>query len=91
MIDFISKHFTPLLYAAGIVLFVAVVLAAILFHELSVHYERTRKAALRFVQIVLGLRLAVKGDATADDALAKTMAEPMKAVENPRASGEKKP
>lgn len=80
MTDFIDKHFTPLLYAAGIVAFVVLTLAIVLFRQLTTHYERTRKALLRLVQLVLGLRLAAKGDATADDALAKTMSEPMKAV-----------
>lgn len=73
MIDFIDKHFVPLLYAVGILLFVALTLAVILWRELTIHYERTRKAATRFVQIILGVRLAAKGDEKADDALSKTI------------------
>jgi hypothetical protein len=73
MMDFINKHFTPLLYAAGILAFVVLVLSVVLFRELAVHYDRTRKAMMRFVQFVSGLRRAAKGDATADDDLAKTI------------------
>lgn len=86
MSAFIDKHFVPLLIAAGILAFVLVCLSVVLFRELTVHYERTRKAMLRFVQFILGIRQAAKGDATADDALAKTVSEPFKAVADPRIS-----
>lgn len=69
----IAEHFNVLLISLGIVAFVVVSLSVVLFRELTVHYDRTRKAMLRFVQFVLGLRKAAKGDATADDDLAKTI------------------
>ena len=73
MTDFIDKHFQPLLIAAGVVAFIVLTLAVILFHELVRHYHRTVKAMTRFVQFISGLRRATKGDATADDDLAKTI------------------
>lgn len=69
LLAFIDKHFVAVLMLLGGLL----ILCALLFRELVVHYQRTVRAMTRLVQLVLGLRLAAKGDERADDALAKTI------------------
>ena len=69
LLAFIDKHFVAVLMLLGGLL----ILCALLFRELVVHYQRTKKAMLVFVQFILGIRKAAKGDDTADDALAKTI------------------
>lgn len=73
MWDFINAHFKPLLIAAGIVAFVLLTLSLALFYELMTQPDKTRRAVTRFVQTILGVRLALKGDDRADDALSKTI------------------
>ena len=80
----LHEHFTAILATAAVLCAVLLTLVVLLFHEFVAHYERTKRAMVKLVQSIVALRKAAKGDATADDELAKTISQPMDAVPNPK-------
>lgn len=74
MWDFIDKHLVPLLIAGGVLLAITLLIVAYLYRQLAgPHYKESVRALTRIVQTITGVRKAVKGDATADDELSKTI------------------
>lgn len=92
MMDILKAHFRSILIVVCVFAAIMLVLAVVLFRDLENNYEQTRKAMLRFVQFIRGLRGAVKGDpAPAIDPLSQTISEPVKAPPNPLASAAQQP